>query len=227
MKSIILWGALFMSYTSCSQENTTIAKLAKFNGKLTQVQKSYFNGGNLVYRINYANNGWQVLDSIVYEDKNTKHCWHFYKPTYDIENRKLLKYDFSEVECEDKKNAFIQNVEDKYSLSKLYLDDLRFLLEIEGGNKLELDGSTLVTLKESIKPSILTKYGIPFNESLNNFSYKIDNELLVYDQFNFENYVLKREYFYSKNHVLTEVRIYVEGKNLDGEKSYVEQFKSS
>ena len=79
--------------------------------------------------------------------------------------------------------------------------------------------------EKGIISSKLTKFGIPYDEILSYFTFKIDDRnLIVNDGFYFANFVVKREYSYSKS-ILQEVTIVVENKKSSTINKYSEKFE--
>lgn len=229
MRLFYFFISISLSFTACSQENLKVVKMCSSSGDESFIDKNYksqelfFKGENLIGQINYSYNGWQIYDSISYENKGLNLCVKTFTAQYNVEERLFEKYAFEGVNCDEEinfSNRYLNNVNDKYFLSRPYLKDLDLLL----GFHPHKNGDEF-NFKEGVIPSILTKYGIPFNEKLNSFSFNItsENNLISNDEFYFSGYIVKRKYEYV-NSVLRSVIITIENKKTSVVLKYEEKY---
>lgn len=197
---------------ACSQQDVVILKKCfsegqeSFPGKNYTCAKLFFKGQKLSYKINYSNNGWQIVDSVSYQREGAKLCAKSYQPLYDVENRKVKDYQLNSVACNPNEvlsDDKLSQINDKFHLSKEYLATLNFLLAKnpkQTANGFLFDGGII--------PSLFTHYGIPYDEPLFTFDYTIKEGVIKSDSFVYGDYDLIREYEY-KSGVLKEVKIVV------------------
>jgi hypothetical protein len=204
-KKIILKKCFSESTESFPSENYTCQKLS-------------FEGENLVYKINYSYNGWQIIDSIAYLNEGGKDCIKSFQPIYDVENRTIKSYELLNVDC-NQKNVSLININDKYGLSKEYLKSLLFLL-----SRHPEKNNDEYSFRDGIIPSLFTEYGIPFNEILSVFSFKKEGDVLQYDSFVYESFVLTRNYVYEHG-FLKQVGIVVKNRNEKILHQFIETFE--
>jgi hypothetical protein len=229
MRFIYLYIILGLSNVACPQQNTRINKTCisdgseSFPSKNYTCQKLFYSDQNLVWEVNYSYNGWQVYDSIYYEIKGLKYCISTFQPVYDESSRTVSNYSIGNVDCKQEKGFSNKNlalINDQYSLSKPYLNDLNFLLQRNPINQ-----RNVFNFKSAISPSLFSQYGIPYNELLSSFSFIVnrDNQIES-DEFSFSNFMLKREYHYQDSR-LQEVVITLVNKRTSGTSKFKEQFE--
>jgi hypothetical protein len=214
MKFRLVFIYLFISVSqvACSQQKEIILKKCfsesteSFPSKNYTCQKLSFEGENLVYKINYSYNGWQIIDSIAYLNEGGKDCIKSFQPIYDVENRTVKSYELLNVDCNQKIVSF-NNINDKYGLSKEYLGSIQSLL-----SKHPEKNNDEYKFKEGIIPSLFTQYGIPYNEPLSAFTFKIEGDVLQDDSFVYESFILTRNYEY-ENELLKQVKIVVKDRS--------------
>lgn len=169
-------------------------------------QKLYFVDGSLVCKVNLSNNGWQIIDSITYQNEGGKLCVKTFQPLYDVENKMVRSYDLFNVESYQTNESFFET-KDKYNLSKEYLFNLDFLLS-KKPEKTEWG----YFFNFGFIPSLFTQYGIPANEILKTFNFIIEDSIVISDSFIYENFILFRNYEYL-NDQLKSVVIFIKDRN--------------
>ena len=170
-----------------------ITRFRTYNNSDKRIQEIYIKGNKTFLEKNYSYNGWQVLDSIVYGENEIV----TYEPQYG-DTREIVKYSKRESTSEftSKSNeTFKYPLKDKYELGNLYLKDIESIYESMGIKTFEIKSEN--NLKVNFIPTILTRYGIPFNELLDSCKYSITNGgLLENDNFYFENFTVNRDFEY-------------------------------
>ena len=222
MNIFITYVIFFLGFSAFSQTDTKIVKKIYIRDREIIVQNMYFKNSNLIWKINFANNGWQILDSISYEYKNPNYCTKIYKPEYNELSNKIKSFKLTSLDCSNNYNynSLILRTTDVFFLSKYYTNDLDFLLKLNPILKSNLNNQNEYHFKKKVIPSILTNFGIPINEKLEMFTFTFNNKLIESDFFKFEHFVLKRKYEY-KDSILSIV--YIEVINNKNKKTH--QFK--
>lgn len=222
---LVLISFIFsFSHIGCSQDIMIIFKKCfnesteSFPSKNYKCQKLYFENENLVYIINYSLNNWQIIDSIVYQYGKGEYCIKSYQPIYNIENSTIDSYELLNVDC-NQNILSVNSLNDRYSLSKFYIRSVEFLL-----SKHPEKYNDEYKFKDGIIPSLFMQYGIPYNESLNSFSFKIDAGMLRNDKYVFKNFVLTRNFEY-ENGILKKVRILIKDVNENVISDMIEMFE--
>lgn len=219
---------LFSYFTACSQQEVKIIKECYFSGSVNFpsrkyiCEKMYFQGRQLMSKIEYSPNGWQVYDSISYNYFGNVYIANSYKPTYDLDNRTIKDYKLESKDTVHQKtfSGKLSKINDQYHLSKPYLFDLWFLLQ----RNPRYENNTF-TFKYGIIPSLFSKYGLPYNELLKSFVFTISpGNLIEGDVFIFQDYIVRRAYKYNGYHRLIEVQIRVEDKRNNITSEYREYF---
>lgn len=213
MKLGLIFVCVFISASqvACSQQKEVIIKKCitepteSFPSKNYACQKLSFEGHNLIYKINYSSNGWQIIDSIAYLNEGEKYCIKSFQPIYDVENRIVKSYELLNVDCNQTNESF-NNINDEFDLSREYLESIQFLL-----SKNPEKNNDVYNFKNGIIPSLFTQYGIPYNETLSAFTFMIKDNVLQEDSFVYESFVLVRNYEY-ENGLLKKVRIKVKDR---------------
>lgn len=184
---------ILFSCSSNVQKGIMVTKFRTYNNSDKKNQEILFERDKKVWEKNYSSNGWQVLDSIVYNEYETI----TYEPQYG-DAREIVKYSKREStnQLTSKTNETFQYpLKDKYELGNLYLNDIKLILELMDKKTFEIKSKN--TLKTNFIPSILTRYGIPYNELLDSCKYSITKDgLLQNDNFYFENFTVNRDYEY-------------------------------
>lgn len=226
MKLIYLFIFIYLGQTACSQENMKITKVRSSEKRTYKCQELFFKDTTLIYELNFSYNGWQVTDSIHYNNEGSVHCAKVYFASYDEDSDSTSTpyYEYRYLDCNQNdylKTKSFSRIDDTYSLSKYYLRDLNLLLEL---NPINVNDE--FRFKKPIISSILTQYGIPYNEQLSSFSFKLNdsNKLILKDIFTFENYVVSRNYSYQMN-ILEQVSIIVTNRGNGQTYDYTEVFK--
>jgi len=198
---LLIIVSVFISCGENVQKEKLITKYRTYNNSDKKIKEIYIKGNNRIWEKNYASNGWQVYDSIVFNnDKST-----IYKAEYNEGTRDVFKYyDSVEVDLTPSrhKQKLYKLLIDKYSLSHKYIDDIAFILETMKTEESEI--KTKDNIKTNYIPSILVNYGIPYNETLDSCSYNIESGLLKSDTFFFENHKINRQFTYNEQ-VLSKV----------------------
>lgn len=226
MKFIYLFIFTCLAQVTCSNENIKITKVRSSEKRTYKCQELFFKDSSLIWELNYSYNGWQITDSIYYSYEDSAHCAKVYFATYDedSDSTSVPHYEYRYLDSSQNdylKTQSFSRINDTYSLSKYYLRDLNLLL---GLNPKRVNGE--FQFDKPIIPSILTKYGIPYNEQLCSFSFKLDNshKLILNDMFTFENYIVTRKYYYQQDK-LEKVLIIVTSKKNEQTNEYSEIFK--
>ena len=229
MRVFCLYIFIGLSQIACSQNETRINKTCDFEGSASFPSKSYtcqklgYSNQQLVWEVNYSNNGWQVYDSLYHEIKGSKYCIKTFLPLYDEGSKIVLKYNTGDVDCEQPKgisNKFLASVRDQYFLTKPYLDDLNFLLELTPINQ-----NNNFKFETPISPSLFSRYGVPYDELLSSFSFVVGEiKLIESDNFYFLGFTLKRDYQYEKRRLKTVV-ITLVNKNTNSSTVFNEYFE--
>lgn len=213
-------------YCFNKNENTRIIKERISKEKSYKCQELCFEDSSLIWELNYSYNGWQIIDSIYYYFKDSVNYSEVYFATYeeDSDSTSAPHYEFRYFEKNQnkyRKSTFFSKIADGYYLSRYYLKDLKMLLDLNPIN----DGG-IFFLKKPITPSILTQYGIPYNEQLSSFSFELNDtdKFILRDLFTFDNYIVRRNYSY-KNNVLEKVKITLTNREKKQIKEYIEVFK--
>lgn len=219
-KLVFTYLLIAVVQVGCSQEKAVVLKKClsetteSFPGKNYACQKLSFVDQSLVYKINYSYNGWQIIDSIAYQNDGEKHCVKSFQPVYDVENRIVKSYELLNVDC-DQANVIFNEIKDKFGLSREYLADLEFLL-----SKNPEKNEKGYKFKSGIIPSLFTQYGIPYDGLLKAFSFNIDDNMIKADSIVYSNFALSRNYEYESGR-LKEVKIFVN----DREGNILSQFR--
>lgn len=226
MKPVYIVVFLFQSLSACSQQKVEIVKKCRFDGNQSFpsrdviCQRIYIEGGVPVSKVEYAENGWQVIDSLVFERTEKEICCISYNPQYSLKTRKIEKYERVGRNCKEEGGLIkpLKDIEDEYGLTREYVKDLQFLL-----NQDPTQSNSVFQFEEGITPSLLAQYGIPFDELLYSFSFMINDNLIKKDAFYFKNYILTREYKYDKKRLL-EVQVIVNDKRYKTMSKFKEYF---
>ncbi|WP_276132771.1 hypothetical protein [Polluticoccus soli] len=220
-----------ISYLLCclaadAQQQVMIIKRCNFEGnnhfssENYICEKMYFNGEEPTARLTYAINNWQVYDSAVFEHKGNERCIVEFHPEYNFDSRIITRYKFARRVCgqEDTLNPLLWAIHDRYDLSKPYLKDLSFLLESDPDRK----GDTF-SFRDGIIPLFFVSYGIPYNELLYSFSFRISDNTIRSDTFYLQYYTLTRSFKYEDG-ILQKVEIAVEDKRDNSISKWQEYF---
>lgn len=224
IKLMLIYVFISLSQVGCSQQSNVILKKCfsestkSFKSKNYICQKLIFKEQNLICKINYSSNGWQIIDSVSYQNEGGKYCVKSYQPLYDVENKSVKNYELLNINCNQVKESSYDNllqIKDKYDLSSVYIDNIEFLLSKNPEKSVKG-----FIFKNGIIPSLFVQYGIPYDELLNALTFNIKNKLLKDDSFVYKNFVLTRNYEYD-NGLLKEVRIEVR----DRKERIISQFR--
>lgn len=227
MKHTLIILFILFGHRSNSQQKVEIIKTCGILSdeylptKNTICMKKYLENGRLICQINYASNGWQIIDSLAFRRDGNNLCIESYRPIYDSQHSKVKSYELANKNWKEKRalQPPLNKVNDKYNLCEQYLKDLQFLLErhpIRHTKSWQFEGG--------IVPSLMYQYGIPINEPLDSFSYSIDYNKINYEIFYFHNYTLTRQYKYD-NRMLAKVLIKVFSKEHSSTTYYGEYFR--
>lgn len=226
MKLIHLFILVFLVQVACSQENVKITKVRSSGKEIYRCQELFFKDSSLIYELYFSHNGWQITDSISYNKQDSVNCAKIYFATYDkdSDSTSTPHYEYRYLDCnryDYLKTKSFSRIHDTYSLLKSYLSDLCLLLEAKPDTI-----NPEFRFKKPIIPSVLTKYGIPYNEQLSSFSFKLNdsNKLILKDTFAFENYIVSRTYSYQGD-ILEQVLIQVTNRENGQISNYYEVFK--
>ena len=222
MKFKLIFTCLLIAVAQigCSQDKVVVLKKClsesteSFPSKNSTCQKLFFVNQALTYKLNYSFNGWQIIDSIAYQNDSGKHCVKFFQPVYDVENRIVKSYELLNVDC-NQTNVLFNEIKDKYGLSREYLANLEFLL-----SKNPEKNEKKYLFKGGIIPSLFSQYGIPYDELLRAFSFNIKDNMIKADSFVYDSLTLSRNYEYESG-LLKEVKILVK----DREGNILSQFR--
>jgi hypothetical protein len=226
MKHVLMFIFIFLYLSSDSHQKAKITKRRiidsneHYPASNTICTKIYIVNDITNIQVEYASNGWQVIDSLVFTKESNTIYIKYYRPIYDENTFAIKTYELMRKEWkkEYKLKAPINIAIDKYCLCKQYLMDLQFLLERNPEQSMNN-----WRFREAIIPSLLHQYGIPITEYLDSFNFNIDSSLIKNDIFYFRNYTLTRTYHYGNN-VLSEVLIMVVSKKRPSFLYYRESF---
>jgi hypothetical protein len=223
-KLVFIYFFIYVSQVACSQKKEIILKKCfsesteSFTNRNYICQKLSFVNQTLIYKINYSYNNWQIIDSVTYQREKEKYCIKFFQPVYDITNKVVIKYKLLNIDC-NHTNIIFNNINDTYSLTRDYLESIEFLL-----SKNPVKNNSEYVFKDSIIPSLFTRYGIPYNEPLISFAFEIKNDIIENDSFIYENFILTRNYKYEKS-LLKEVEIVVTNRDKKNIFQFYESFE--
>ncbi len=229
MRFTCLYIFIGLSQIACFQQEVRIIKKCSSSGNESFVDKNYicqklfYEEQKLIWKVNYSYNEWQIYDSIYYEYKDSNYCVKTFQPTYKEGNKVVAGYQLSNVDCDQGKtfpSGYFSQINDQYLLSRPYLRDLNFLLQLS-----PIISDNEFKFKNGISPSLFSQYGIPYNELLDSFSFVVNqDDLIESDNFYFINYTLKRKYRY-ENSRLQDVIIIVENKRTNVVSEFKEHFE--
>lgn len=232
MSKMFLYFCVFFYFmlNSCSSnyaKDVVIEKRQNFSGTLSfpsydyLIQRLYFHNDKQIYNVNYALNGWQIIDSSAINYKDNKVCQVVFYPKYNSLNRYLEDYRYADSSCREDIDSFqiFNRLNDKYRLSKGYVKNIISLLYMEP--KVFTEG---YTFEGGVIPFLFFEYSIPREELLNSFKFEIINNLIQNDSFNFENYLLIREYEYDEHKMLKSITIHVKNKSDQSQVVFKEYF---
>lgn len=226
MKLIYIFILIFFGQVACSQKNIKITKVRSTEKRTYKCQELCYKDSILIWELNYSYNGWQITDSVYYINEDSAHCAKIYFATYDEDpdSTSTPHYEYRYLDCDQYdylKTQSFYRINDTYSLSKRYLEDLELLLGLDPNSV-----NDEFEFEKPVIPSILTKYGIPYNEQMSSFSFELNDSrnLILNDAFIFENYVVIRKYDYQED-MLEKVSITVTSKENGQTKKYSESFK--
>jgi len=228
MKIIYLFIFISISQVACSHknENIRIIKECSSEGKTHKCQELCFKDSSLIWELNYSYTGWQIIDSIYYNLEDSVNYAEVYFATYeeDSDSTSVPHYEFRYFNKNQNnylKSKPFSKIADAYFLTRSYLKDLKMLLELK-----PIKDSAGFLFEKPVIPSILTQYGIPYNEQLSSFSFELNDSgsLILKDSFTFDNYIVKRNYSY-QNDVLEKVVITITKRKNGQIKEYIEVFK--
>lgn len=174
-----------------------------------KMQKMYYVDNLLLYKINYAFNGWQKLDSIVFNYDSIGYlCIYDYQAKYN-NDMTLIGYDLNYKDCTEINHSTKLN--DKLNLAFDYYNDILYCFGFKNKTLVNKGNDHLVKFQRGYAPSIMTDYGVPYNEILLSIKYRINNNILLRDECDFKNYNVKREFIYENNY-LSEVIVFFTNK---------------
>jgi len=228
MKFIYICIFIFIGYAALSQDEIKIIKVRSSEKRSYKCQELILKNSNLYYSHSYSYNGWQITDSICYENEDTTRCAKVYFATYDdgstSTSGSVPHYEFRYLDCNFNsylKSKLFSKISDTYLLSGFYINDFNSLLELNP-NKIDNE----FRLKNPVAPSLFPTYGIEYNEPLISFTFQLNDKsnLILTDSFTFENYVVSRKYSYNSN-ILENVLIIVKNRKNGLTHEYSEIFK--
>ncbi|HBX21778.1 MAG TPA: hypothetical protein DEF88_15175 [Porphyromonadaceae bacterium] len=220
MKIFLLIGFILVNLEA-SSENAHFIKMYSSSSKKYKTQELFFKKDKLLWAKNYSYNGWQIIDSLSYEYSDSIIYRHIFYPIYDETKRSFIKYKFMRTQAELRhafSNNILSSINDNYHFSKCYLKDIDLLLNSE-----PIYENGVYKFPDGMIPSILLNYGIPYNENLYSFSFKIKENLIIEDSFDFLHYFIRRKYNYDNN-ILQKVIIEVHNKKSKDNFIYNEEF---
>lgn len=206
--SLLLFCLIHSCEFTHSQDKATIikkcfsSKTESFPSREYTCQKIIIKNEQIVYKIIYSYNGWQILDSITYEIKGNQTCIKSHFPIYEPSTLLLKEYQPNATKCFNR-NDFQIEIKDKFGLSEEFITPIYFLLSQQ-----PVKSNETFRFSKDLAPSLFTQYGISYNEQLMSFQFKIKDGLLYDDRFEFENYTLTRKYSYAEQ-VLNKVDIHL------------------
>jgi hypothetical protein len=208
-----------------AQDNIIIKKITSRGINEVTVKEIGYKDKTRIWEKNISSNGWQVLDSIAYNPEKSESP-NYYEPVYSENSKSIEKYileeDYFNSTELNKTNPIGDIVKDKFSLSSYYISVIDDILRTSNIDSASLNLTD--TIIANYIPSILTHYGIPWNQLLDSCYYHINNEgFIEADKFYFNNYILEREYQYEDS-ILRQVNISVEMKRSGKIKTFTEKF---
>ena len=227
MRLIFICTFLHLGLGAYSQIDTRIVKEISLLGKGIKKQVMYFRDKDMIWEINYANNGWQVLDSVSYERNGLLICAKTYAAAYNELQPDKYRYSLTDTACNKiapLPQGPLPKIADHFSLVQPYFAEISKIGLFEHAvlSKKKNNAFSII-LKGQYIPSIHGAYGIPFDEQLNSCTFIMSNEkLLIQDNFYYKNFTVSRSYKYA-DLMLNEVVIQVKGKDSNNE--YAESFR--
>lgn len=221
---------LFFLVSACSlthSNDVMIVKRSSYSGTLSfpsydlTIQKLYYHNNKHIASVNYALNGWQIIDSSIFNYKDRGVYRVEFTPQYNDLSKNIERYVYSDSSYSSNIDSFglFDKLNDKYKLSKDYIEDLLELLNMQP--KAYTKG---YLFEDGVLPLLFLQYGIPKDELLTSFSFEIANNLIQNDCFEYDNYLLYRTYDYDENVMLRSVTIKVLAKKNDSELEFKEYF---
>lgn len=225
-KFVILKVLFFIGMTLFGQTNNYKVQKSiypSFKNDTIISKESYYKDSLLNYEKIYAYNGWQVLDSIVY-DKNL--CFKVYQPNYDIENKIIKSYSYSYSDCYkvDYKLGETLLFKDSFMILSNYYSTLEFALINDSFSLKKSENCYVYKFKVPDTLLLFSNYGIPDTEVLLSLSVKLKQNLILEDEFDYKNFNIKRKYYY-KEDILKKVQITVWNKQAKTQKIFYDIYK--
>lgn len=223
---VILKVLFFTGMTLFGQKNNYKVQKSiypSFKNDTIVSKVGYYKGTLLKYEKEYAYNGWQVLDSIVY-DKEL--CFKVYQPNYDVEKKIIKNYSYSYNDCykTDYKLEGFLLFKDRFMILGNYYSALEFALTNDSYNRKKSEDCYIYEFKVPASPSLFSNYGIPNTEVLLSLSVKQKQDLILEDEFDYQNFNIKRKYYYKKE-VLEKVQYIVWNKQTQTQKIFYDVYK--
>lgn len=227
MRLIFICTFLHLSLGACCQTDTKIVKEISLYGQRIKKQEMYFRDKDMIREIHYANNGWQVLDSISYERNGLLICAKTYAASYNELQPARYRYSLTDTVCNKiapLPKGPLPEIEDRFSLVQPYFAEISKIGLFEHAVLSEKRNHVFsIILKGHYIPSIHGAYGIPFDEQLNSCTFMVSKEkLLIQDNFYYKNFTVSRAYKYA-DLMLKEVIIHIKGKGTNNK--YAERFR--
>jgi hypothetical protein len=205
-----LFVLLLAPYSIFSQTNAKITKYTVQGNQKIKNQELLVKNGSLQWEINYAGNGWQVIDSIAYAYMETGIKAACYEPVYH-HGQTLLRYNLRKDKLIVAQGFnLLSGIGRRDFLLKDYIAVWNTLMELQPELAQEASEGNVLRFEPKIKPSILSRYGIPFYEVLDSCVYmqSMPGQLAA-DSFYFENYTVQRIFSYDSLQLTdVDIRIY-------------------
>jgi hypothetical protein len=215
-------------YSSASAQNGRISKYLIKGDERGLIQLIVTYQSKINYEINYAYNGWQVLDSVryIYHDDSIIQLSHF-RAKYDENYTKIVDHELYKVESVSLNCYYCMSTlgfHDRYLVLKSYLKIWEQIFEIEQHKYGVGFGMHAIVFENKVIVSRFMQYGLQYNESLDSCSFTIDeNYRLSSDRFIFESSRVERTFVYDDINLI-EVRLDVSTDNGATSRRYIEQF---
>lgn len=197
-----------VSFQSFSQDVVIWKQILRFCNdrylpKVYIASKYCYRDTTLLYRMDYSDNGWQIYDSISYTRDNG--LW--YISYYDATDTDLrLHQRFSDtIQDLYYTNNDLQYIVDKYCVLSYYLNGINELIhqcKKMSPHLIQTQiGDTCYYFFKDVNHTLLfAEYGIPMEESLNNYCCHIgEHGEYDWDKFCFSEYTISRHFDYDKH----------------------------
>ena len=181
----------------------------------------------LLYKLDYSDNGWQVIDSITY--KKGDGLW--YISYYDADASLRQHHRFSDTTQNlHHTNNDLHYAIDKYGLLPLYLDGINKLVYICKKQsphliQTQIDDTCYYIFKGVDHTLLFAEYGIPLEETLKMYCCHIGKQgEYDWDTFYFSGYTVTRCFKYDTQCNLCKVTITKTREGTKGKTTWVEDY---